>query len=222
MNAIQHRPPQTSRRLGNGLLLAGLLSLPTTGLADPFAAAMAEAQAGRHGAAAAGFHDLALIGDGEAAYNLSLLFHFGQGVPQNDSEAAFWAWKSRLTGVKRAEQLVRLLWDRLAVEQKTDIAQRLESDLLVSASSGDGPAMLALAIVFLDVRPTPDPAQAYVWQSLAAALDVTGAVPARDATLRHMDDAARLQAQAQAMQMFRDWCARDLDQLSQPCAVVNG
>ena len=207
----------TARQTGRlALALIAALAVPPVALADPFAAALADARAGRHGQAAAGFHALAQAGDGEAAYNLALLFMTGQGVPQNQPEAAYWAWQARLAGVPQAEGILARLSDQLDAESRQGLAARLEAELTPRAMAGDGAAMLSLAVVLLHLRPMPDAAKAHAWQSIAAALDVPGAVAARDAGVRAMDDAQRRAAEAEAMAAFQAWCqdkglAGDLD-----------
>lgn len=205
-----------------GLALAQAVPAEPLAAADPFAAAVAEAAAGRHGAAAAGFHALALTGDAEAAYNLALLFMTGQGVPQNHLEASYWAWRARLAGLTEAAVLVARLAERLDRVGQQAVADRLEAALSPLAAAGDGAAMLALAAVMQHVRPTPDPAGAHAWQSIAAALDVPGALAARDATVQVMEPAGRTRAEAQAMLAFQAWCRDRAAAAPAACAVVGG
>jgi TPR repeat protein len=201
-------------------LLMAIWALPQPGWADPFATALAEAEAGRHGAAAAGFHALALQGDAEAAYNLALLFMTGQGVPQNRIEASFWAWHARLGGLSQARLLIERLTPQLDKAGQQNVADRLEAKLTPQAEAGDGAAMLSLAAVLHHVRPTPDLMQAHAWQSIAAALDVPGAVAARDATLRLIAPTDRPKAEAGAMAAFQTWCKTQAGATVPACTVV--
>lgn len=187
---------------------------------DPFAAALADADAGRFGAAAAGFHALARAGDAEAAYNLALLFATGQGLPQNTAEAAFWAWRARLDGLTLAAPLIATLMADFDTDRRAALAARLEAGLLPRAESADGAAMLALAAVLTTVRPEPDLAAAYGWQSRAAATDTPGAVAARDETLARIAPEARAAAQDAALQAFGDWCAGRAASPPPACAAV--
>nr|WP_162623743.1 SEL1-like repeat protein [Paracoccus saliphilus] len=210
------------RRLRRGTLLLPLVlccTLTAAG-ADPFQAALDDAGAGRYGAAAAGFFPLAQAGDGEAAYNLAVLYATGRGVPQNSTEAAFWALKAELTGLTGAGGLRRKLMDGLPQDTGDSIAARMEAELTPAARAGDGAAMLALAAILASVRSEPDPAAAHAWQSIAAALDVPGAVPARDASLTMIPAAERPAAQDQARLAFIDWCADRGDAAPPNCAVV--
>jgi uncharacterized protein len=194
--------------------------LPQPVWADPFATALADAAAGRHGAAAAGFHALALQGDAEAAYNLALLFMSGQGLPQNRTEASFWAWQARLAGLAQARLLLQRLTPQLDKAGQQSVADRLEARLSPLAAAGDGAAILSLAAVLHHVRPTPDLKQAYAWQSIAAALDVPGAVAARDATLRLIAPADRAQAESGALAAFQAWCQNRAAAMPPACTVV--
>jgi len=199
--------------------LVAVVALGHAAVADPFATALDDAAAGRYGAAAVAFHDLAMAGDADAAYNLSLLFLTGQGVPQNHSEAAFWAWQARLAGLTGAGRLLERLMPELDSAQQRSMAARLQSALSPAAEQGDGAAMLALAVVMQTIHPDADHLGAHAWQSIAAALDVPGATAARDATLQAMDADHRRQAQDHAMQSFRAWCARRAHTAPPPCTL---
>ena len=202
------------------LLPLALCGALTSARADPFREALEAADAGRYGAAAAGFFSLARSGDGEAAYNLAVLYATGRGVPQNSTEAAFWALKAELTGLTGAGGLRRKLMDPLPQETRDAIAARTEAELTPAAQSGDGAAMLALAAIAASVRSAPDPVAAHAWQSIAAALDVPGAVPAREASLAMIPPAEHPAAQDRARLAFIDWCAARAEAAPPNCAVV--
>ncbi len=196
------------------------LAVPAAVLADPFDAALQAAAEGRHGEAAAVFHGLAMAGDSEAAYNLALLFATGRGMPQNDTEALYWAWRARLADVRAASALLDRLWPHPDEARRTIVSDRLEQVLRPQAEAGDGAAMLQLAAVLTVVRSAPDLTEAYGWQSLAAALDVPGAAAARDATLGLVPVDERAQVQDAALAMFKDWCSRQKPARTAACAVV--
>jgi len=211
--------PFPQHRLSTVALVLAALSLPQMAKADPFAEALAAAQAGQYGAAAAGFHSLARQGDAEAAHNLALLFMTGQGVPRNHEEAAFWAWSARVAGVVQARSLVAQLMPGLDSAGRQRVADRIEAMLTPQAEAGDGAAMLALAAVMVHLRPKPDLMAAHAWQSIAAALDVPGAVAAREASLQGMDPARHRPAEAQALTAFQTWCGARRDSAPAACAI---
>lgn len=193
-------------RLGVAAMIGNAVFAAAAAQADPFAEALAHADAGRHGLAAAGFHALAVTGDAEAQFNLALLFATGQGLPQNAEEAALWAWRARLAGLEQAGPLAARLMDALPQERRGRLAARLEATLVPDAERGDGAAMLALAAVIALVRPEPDLVAAYGWQSIAAATDTPGAVVARNETFARIEPNARPEAQDHALAAFVAWC----------------
>lgn len=188
--------------------------------ADPFATAMQHVRDGHHAAAAAGFHALAQSGDATAAHNLAILFALGQGVPQNRNEAAFWALSALLAGLDQGAPLADLMLAELSLDERGALSARLEARLGADAAQGDGAAMLALAVVLALVRPEPDLKGAYAWQSIAAALDVSGAVRAREVTLAMLPPALHAKAQAQAWAAFGDWCAAQEQPGPASCTVI--
>lgn len=203
------------------VLLPLLMAMPAAMQADPFDDAMRAADEGRYGEAAAAFHSLALTGDAAAAHNLAALFATGRGLPQNDTEALYWAWRARLSDIDAVQILLDRLWPPLDTARKDMIAARLVSDLQPLAEAGDGAAMLELAAVLTVVRPKPDTRAAHSWQSIAAALEVPGAQAARDATLSTIAPADRGAAQDEALTAFRDWCGRQIgDTRPAACVVV--
>jgi TPR repeat protein len=190
--------------------------------ADSFEAALQASAEGRHGEAAAAFYSLATEGDGAAAYNLALLFATGRGVPQNRREALYWVWRARLEDVPAAPALLDRLWPSAGPALRKDIADRLELYVQPLAESGDGAAMLQLAAILTVVRAKPDPVTAHGWQSIAAALDVPGAIAARDQTLMSLPEADRAKAQDHALSQFGDWCQSQSDHRPPACVILMG
>lgn len=204
------------------LILPLTLAPPGPGWADGFEAALQASTEGRHGEAAAAFYSLANDGDGAAAYNLALLFATGRGVPQNRREALYWVWRARLEGIPAAPDLLDRLWPSAGPALRKDIADRLELYVRPHAESGDGAAMLQLAAVLTVVRPKPDPVAAHGWQSIAAALDVPGAIAARDQTLMSLPEVDRAKAQDYALAQFGDWCQSQPDHRPPACTILTG
>jgi uncharacterized protein len=192
--------------LGLGLGL-GLPCAPARAEAPTFAEAMAAVEAGQPARAVAIFATLARSGDLAAQLNLAVLTAQGRGLPQNDLDAAYWAWRARLGGLPAAVAPSDHLLARLAPEAATTLAQRLADDLDALAEGGASWAFLALARLELHLAPAPDTARAYGAAAVAAALGVAGAQALRDALAQDLDGPARLAAQAQATERFVVWCA---------------
>lgn len=184
------------------ILLAGaaFLSIPAPLRADTaaFDAAMAAIAAEQPARAVAIFSRLAEAGDRAAQLNLAVLTARGAGIPQNDLDAAYWAWRARLAGLPDAVAAADALVARLAPDAQEQLLSRLAADLEALGEAGADWAFLGLARLELQLSPDPDPARAYAHASLAAALNVRGAAALRDALAHDLDTAPRLAAQAEA------------------------
>jgi uncharacterized protein len=192
------------------LAFAVAVGLPAVAASDPLAAALDAVRAGRLAEAAVIYRDLAQAGDGRAQFNLGLLFLTGRGVPQSHAEALYWAWRARLSGLREAPALLTRMEPLATEELRATLAARIVADLTSRIDAGEGRAMLEMAGVMIELLPEPDVETAFVWQSLAAALDVTGAAEARDATGAALDPEARLAAEARAVALLAELCGKGL------------
>lgn len=183
------------------------LAAPASADRPGFAEAMAALAAGDATRGVAIFADLASAGDRQAQLNLAVLTARGTGIPQNDLDAAYWAWRARLAGLPEALAPSDALVARLAPEAVATLAERLAADMEALAAEGADWALLALARLELQLRPDPDMATAYEQATLAAALSVPGAAALRDALARDLDPATRLAAQGAATARFHGLCA---------------
>jgi len=172
-----------------------------------FNAAVEAYAAGDTSRAAVLFADLARAGDPDAQFNLALIYHSGEGVPRNDREALYWAWRARIEGLPAAEPLIRMLTEQGAPGLGPSIAPRLLTDLQDALKAGHGHAMLGAALVMAQLSDPPDPEGAYLWQSLAAALGEPGAASARDETLAALPPESWADLEDRAMKKFGEWCA---------------
>lgn len=192
------------------LVLSGVLMALATGLqAAPkpsFATAVQLAETGRAAEAVAIFRQLSQTGDPVAQVNLAVLQALGQGVPQDDVSAAYWAWRARFAGEARAIDLADYLVSRLTDPARARLADRLDADLQALAASGKVTAFLSLGRVALELRSPAQDARALEWFSLAAAFEVPKAALLRDAVAMRLEPAARLSAQEKTLQAFGEWC----------------
>lgn len=192
------------------LVLSGVFLALATGLqAAPkpsFATAVQLAETGRAAEAVAIFRQLSQTGDPVAQVNLAVLQALGQGVPQDDVSAAYWAWRARFAGEARAIDLADYLVSRLTDPARARLADRLDADLQALAASGKVTAFLSLGRVALELRNPAQDARALEWFSLAAAFEVPNAALLRDAVAMRLEPAARLSAQEKTLQAFGEWC----------------
>jgi TPR repeat protein len=82
------------------------LSLTAPVAAGPLEDATAAYDRGDYAVALRLFRPLANQGDAYAQTNLGLMYHVGQGVPQNHDEAAKWFWLAANRGVASAQALL--------------------------------------------------------------------------------------------------------------------
>lgn len=189
------------------LLLAGTTVMAAS---DPLAEALDAVRAGRAAEAAAIYRRLAQGGDARAQFNLGLLYLDGRGVPQSHAEALYWAWRARLSGQREAPALLDRLSPVATPDLRETLTARIAADLMPEAEAGDGRAMLELAGVLIELAPEPDLTGGFVWQAIAAALEVPGAVEAREATGMLLDAKARLEAEAQVFVVLQGLCGKGL------------
>jgi TPR repeat protein len=154
------------------------------------------------------FRDLADHNDGAAQANLAVLYAIGQGVPQNDQDAYYWAWRSRFSGEKAAIDMIKLLRERLTEEGRADVAARLIKDLTDTALRGDLGALTALGRVYNEVSEPSQKAEALLWFTVAAAFEAPYAALFREGVSQEISKQERLTIQARARQLFTEWCGK--------------
>src|SRR6056297_1647040 len=106
------------------VFLAGS-SATQAGQRTDFDVALGFARDGESAAAAALFQDLARAGDRAAQMNLAVMLARGQGIPQDDKGAAYWAWRARLAGELRAAALSDHLLTKLTKAARDALVERL-------------------------------------------------------------------------------------------------
>lgn len=203
--------------------LAAILATSGPALADPFAQAIAALRAGDIGTGAALFDTLAKGGDGDAMYNLALLYHQGVGLPQNGDMALYWAWRARLAAVPKAVALVALLMPDAAKERRQMVHETLMAEAEAALTNGPAEAatnFVRLALIEEGLAAKPDLLQIYVWYSLAAALGHPGTAALRDVAFSGLSPKQAKGAQARAMSDFAKWCVTQRTDAPEACAVM--
>lgn len=195
-----------------GLAISGVLLALAGGVqaaSQPsVGAAMQLAEDGRAAEAVSMFRHLSRDGDPVAQMNLAVMQALGQGIPQDDVSAAYWAWRARFAGAARAIELSEYLVARLTDKARAKLADRMDEDLQALAAQGQVEAFLALGRVALELRVPAQEQPAFEWFSLAAAFEVPNAALLRDAVAMRMDPAVRLAAQEKARDAFEAWCGQ--------------
>jgi len=201
---------------------ASILSVGQMAVADPFADALSALRAGDLGTGAAMFDALARGGDGDAMYNLAVLYHQGIGFPQNGDMALYWAWRARLVAVPRATALVDLLMTGAPKDRLARLHEMLLTEAKASPTQDVAEAarnFIRLALIEERLAAKPDRVQIYAWYSLSAALGYPGAGGLRDRAFAALTPKEAQGAEARAMAGFTAWC---MEQTQAPgvCAVL--
>ena len=191
-------------------LLAAFVVLPATAQTPDealFYEALAAVNRGDYATAWRGFHRLANRGHPTSQLNLGIMYHNGNGVPQNYVEAMKWWRRAAKQGNAMAQTGIGYMyangegvpqdyveaaqWYRLAAEQGFATAQ---NNLGVLYEYGQGVPQ--------------DYALAHMWYNLAVAGTPAGQTDERNQLERNRDDVARLlsrNALARAQRMAREW-----------------
>lgn len=193
------------RILSNSVALLVATALPV--LSADFNTAIEALRSGDPGTGAAIFHDLAQAGDGEAMFNLALLYNSGLGVPKNLELALYWAWKARLSAVPRALALIPKLETGLTKDVRARLHDRLLDEVASTAGILDPESFLRLALVEEGLAEKPDRVQVYVWYSLAAAMGHPKAPRLRDQSALLLSPKEAALAEPKALEDFAVWCA---------------
>ncbi|WP_052115348.1 SEL1-like repeat protein [Roseovarius mucosus] len=177
------------------------------GSTPDFGRAVALAQDGQAGAAVAIFADLAQAGHRAAQVNLAVMLARGQGVPQDDQAATYWAWRARLAGETRAIAVSDLLLERLTEAARARLADRLRADLSARAEDGMPGQFAAIGRVEAQLRLPAKMDEAALWFTLGAAFEEPGAFALREVSMAELEPKARLAVQERAAAEFAKWCA---------------
>lgn len=202
---------------------ASIFAVSDMAVADPFSDALMALRAGDLGTGAAMFDALARGGDGEAMYNLAVLYHQGIGFPKNGDMALYWAWRARLMAVPRATALVDLLMTGAPKERLARLHDMLLTEAKAAGSQDVAEAarnFIRLALIEERLAAKPDRVQIYAWYSLAAALGHPGAAGLRNMAFAALTPKEALGAEAQAMAGFSAWCMEQTVQTPGICAVL--
>lgn len=195
-------------------------SMATPAISGPFETALDFLAAGQSSKAVAQFQLAAGTGHGEAQFNLAVMLAKGDGILQNDQDALFWAWRARMSGVKRAVTLVDYLYTRLPVDGSVITGTSLELTYSDLFQNGNADAALAMGRIHNEIYPERNVEMAYKWFTIAAALDVKYAKAFREAVAYELDAVQRSSMQRQAKATLKLWCL-DNAESSALCGVLH-
>tara|TARA_B100001093_G_scaffold297976_1_gene284128 strand:- start:244 stop:921 length:678 start_codon:yes stop_codon:yes gene_type:complete len=137
----------------------------------------------------------------DAQYNLAVLLNAGKGRPRNYVEALFWSWQAQLGGIEDAEDLASDIIDLLPPKVADEVRSRVGEALQARIDDNDLKAIPQFANYHLTIPTEPDYGNAYIWYSIAAAINLPEASDSRDDAESQIDsdDLVELQMKTQTL-----------------------
>jgi len=148
------------------------------------------------------FIALAEAGDAEAQYNVAVLLRSGRGRPQNYREAYFWSSLSRLGQIEQAEDVADEIESKLADGEKEELLEQVRLFLMQRIDDGYLDSIPQLASFYTELLEEADYEAAYLWYTLAAALNIEETLPLRDDAEDELEPDQISAMQAEASQLF--------------------
>jgi uncharacterized protein len=173
-------------------------------VAGPFEDGIAAYNSGDYATALRLWHPLADSDDAASQYNLGVMYHKGQGVPQNFAKASSWFRKAAEQGNASAQYNIGIMYDNgQGVPQ--DYAAAI-SWYRKAADQGHPTAQNNLGAMYNDGTGVPqDYVQAHMWFNLAAS---HLKAPESDKAVKNRDRVAARMTTAQiaeAQKLAREW-----------------
>jgi hypothetical protein len=144
------------------------------------------------------FEPLAKAAKHDAQYNMAVLLQAGKGRPRNYSNALYWSWLAQLGGIEDAKEIARDMLNSLTDDDVKNVRSKVIKSLQARLDTGDIDAISQFANYHLFIIEEPDYGSAYIWFSIAAALNIPAMTELRDEAEDNIEakDLGRLQAQA--------------------------
>ena len=116
----------------------------------------------------------------DAQHNLAVLLNAGKGRPRNYVDALFWSWQAQLGGIEDAEDLANDIVDLLPPKVVDEVRSRVGEALQARIDAMDLKTIQQFANYHLTILAQPDYGNAYIWYSIAAAINLPETSDARD------------------------------------------
>ena len=141
----------------------------------------------------------------DAQHNLAVLLNAGRGRPRNYIEALFWSWQAQLGGIEDAEDLASDIVDLLPPKVADEVRGRVGEALQARIDANDLNAIPQFANYHLTILTEPDYANAYIWYSIAAAINLPEASDARDDAESQIDSKNLVELQMKTKTLFEKY-----------------
>ena len=138
----------------------------------------------------------------DAQHNLAVLLNAGKGRPRNYVEALFWSWQAQLGGIEDAEDLDNDIVDLLPPKLADGVRRRVGEALQARIDANDLKAIPQFANYHLTILTEPDYDNAYIWYSIATAINLPETSDARDAAESQIDSKNLIELQMKTQTLF--------------------
>ena len=118
----------------------------------------------------------------DAQYSMAVLLQAGKGRPRNYSTALYWSWLAKLGGIEEADDIANDMLDALSEDDVKAVRTRVGETLQARLDNGDIKAIPQFANYHLSILEEPDHGTAYIWYSIAVALNIPDMIDVRDNT----------------------------------------
>ena len=168
---------------------------------EAFSAAVQAVKAGDYSRALTLFEQQANKAKHDAQYNTAVLLQAGKGRPRNYPDALYWGWLAQLGGIEEAEDIANDMLDILTEDDVKAVRERVEENLQSRLQNGEINAISQFADYHLKMLEEPDYDTAYIWYSIAVALNIPDMIDRRDDTESEIEakELARLQIEAREL-----------------------
>ena len=140
----------------------------------------------------------------EAQYNLALLLKSGKGKPKDYSSALFWSRIAQLGGIDKAEELADEISSKITKDEVRPILDKIEKKILNRINTGDFEVIPLIAKFYSELIEEKDYENAYIWYSIASALDIPETSELRDEMENKIESENLLKVQSKSNEMFND------------------
>ena len=168
---------------------------------EAFSAAVQAVKAGDYSRALTLFEQQANKAKHDAQYNTAVLLQAGKGRPRNYPDALYWGWLAQLGGIEEAEDIANDMLNILTEDDVKAVRERVDENLQSRLQNGEINAISQFADYHLKMLEEPDYDTAYIWYSIAVALNIPDMIDRRDDTESEIEakELARLQIEAREL-----------------------
>ena len=141
----------------------------------------------------------------DAQYNMAVLSQAGKGRPRNYPDALYWSWLAQLGGIEEAEDIAGDMLGILTEDDVKAVRLRVVENLQSRLEKGEINAISQFAEYHLNILEEPDYGTAYIWYSIAVALNIPDMIDQRDNTESEIEAKELARLQTEARELFKKY-----------------